>query len=362
MEVNSLFNPYILYTMRMLTFLILLLSALPLVRNDYWVFRICEFPRFQKFVINLILIALYLIFFEHFEAIDFVFLGLLLVNLIYLLYQIYPYLAISKKQLIAAEADQKKSISLLISNVYQYNRKSKKLTDLVQKEQADVVILLETDKWWKNECLKAFGHLYQYQLLQDQEDTYGMLLFSKFELENSEVKYLISDSIPSIETVLLLENNRKIKLYSIHPEPPTPTQSITSTERDAEILLVGEKAKKEKLPQIVAGDLNDVAWSYSTELFLKTSGLLDPRRGRGFYSTFHAKNPFFRWPLDHIFCSEHFRLVKIKRMPAINSDHFPIYIELFLSEQKLNGDKMEASNEEKEDKKEKIKEGKDLND
>ncbi len=362
MEIIETINPIYLYTIRVLSLLVLLLSALPLVRKDYWIFRICEFPRFQKLIINLLFLTLYLFFYKLFVQIDFVIIGLLIINFFYLTYQVYPYLPIAKKQVIDADKNQKKSISLLVSNVYQYNRKSKKLTDLVQKEKADVVILLETDQWWKNECLTAFGNQYKYQLLQDQEDTYGMLFFSKFELENPQLKYLISDHIPSIETNLILEDNRRVKLYSIHPEPPTPTQSKTSTERDAEILLVGDKAKNDKLPVIVAGDLNDVAWSFSTDLFLKTSGLLDARRGRGFYSTFHAKNPFFRWPLDHVFCSEHFRLVKIKRMPAINSDHFPIYIELYLSEEKENGDKMTASKEEKATKQEKIQNGKDLND
>src|SRR5690606_21531100 len=103
-----------------------------------------------------------------------------------------------------------------------------------------------------------------------------------------------------------------------------------STDRDAEILLVGKMAKKHNGPCMVIGDLNDVAWSYTTNLFLKTSGLLDPRHGRGLYSTFHAKYPLLRWPLDHFFVSNDFHLKNIKVEKSIDSDHFPISIQLVL--------------------------------
>jgi endonuclease/exonuclease/phosphatase (EEP) superfamily protein YafD len=78
----------------------------------------------------------------------------------------------------------------------------------------------------------------------------------------------------------------------------------------------------------VAGDLNDVAWSETSELFVRLSGLLDPRAGRGFYNSYNAHNPLFRYPLDHVFHSHHFELVRLERCPPIGSDHFPILIEL----------------------------------
>lgn len=71
-----------------------------------------------------------------------------------------------------------------------------------------------------------------------------------------------------------------------------------------------------------------MAWSRTTRLFQRLSGLLDPRLGRGLYPTFHARHPLVRWPLDHVFFSEHFLLAGIARLRYVGSDHFPILLRL----------------------------------
>jgi endonuclease/exonuclease/phosphatase (EEP) superfamily protein YafD len=101
--------------------------------------------------------------------------------------------------------------------------------------------------------------------------------------------------------------------------------------------------------------LNDVAWSRTNYLFQNISGLLDPRIGRGFYHTFHAKLPLIRFPLDHFFHSNHFRLVDFRRLDYFGSDHFPVYIKLsYEPEAEIEQEELTATESEKTEAREKI--------
>lgn len=351
----------LIISLRVIAILLIIITAIPHIRSDYWTFRIFEFPRAQKLVLNLVFLVVYTGFFSYFKSIDYAIFSLFILNLVYLVYQIFPYLPIAKKQIRSANSSLDPSIKLLVSNVYQYNRSFHKLKEQIDLEKPDLILLVETDKWWKAHCVGNFTADYPHQILKDQENTYGMLLFSAFPLSNTQIRFLIDGEIPSITTEVQLNKMEKIKLFALHPTPPVPTQNCYSTDRDAEILTIGKEAKNEKLPVIVAGDLNDVAWSYTTNLFQKISGLLDPRRGRGFYSSFHAKKPLFRWPLDHIFCSADFRLQSMKRLADIDSDHFPILVQLHLASSKDQSEQLEHSKEDKEVANEKIENGKDAN-
>jgi len=186
-----------------------------------------------------------------------------------------------------------------------------------------------------------------------------MHLYSRFPLRETEVRYLLEEDIPSIRTGVKLASGEWITLFVVHPRPPVPGEASDSKERDAEIILVAREGRKEKGGVIIAGDFNDVAWSETTELFQEVSGFLDPRRGRGFYNTFHAKMPIFRWPLDHIFHSSHFKLVKMERVGKVNSDHFPMFVQLsFEPEEKPDQPKVKPDDETEKDANKAIQKGK----
>ena len=219
------------------------------------------------------------------------------------------------------------TIRLLIFNVFIENRQSAELLQLVEQVNPDLILLAEPDERWVRE-VSALEKNYPYTVLHPLDNAYGMALYSRLELENPNLNFFIDDDIPSIVTDVKLKSGASIHLYCLHPRPPVPTESVRSNERDVELLFVGRMIKEQDAPTIVAGDLNDVAWSRTTKLFQKISGLLDPRRGRGLYTSFHASYPLMRFPLDHVFHSNHFRLAELRRLPSIGSDHFPIFIAL----------------------------------
>jgi endonuclease/exonuclease/phosphatase (EEP) superfamily protein YafD len=332
------------------------ISFIPLIRNDNWIFRIFEYPRVQKLFLTVLTAVLFVGIVGVNSTGEIALVVTLTLNSIYLAGQIWPYTRMAKNQMKRNEPGKTADISLLICNVFQDNQKYSSLLRLIQKCDPDMVLLVETDQRWKNN-LQLLEKKYTFSVMKPMDNTYGMLLYSKLELLDPKINFLIEKDVPSIQTKVRLSSGEVIMLYCLHPEPPVPTENPRSTERDAEILLVGKQAKNSTLPVIVAGDLNDVAWSYTTELFLKTSGLLDPRRGRGFYNTFHVRHPFWRWPLDHVFCSEHFFLSSLERLPDMGSDHFPIFIALTLSKKsasKNRKDKLHATPGEKALAKEKI--------
>ena len=340
-----------------LGYFIVTVSLLPLIRNDNWVFRVFEYPRAQKLVINIFLLLVFVLLADWEDTHAIVFTCLLGANALYLFYQVFPYTFFAKRQLKDHKVPGKaKQFKLLICNVYQENREVTKCLGCIEQYDPDIIILVETDTWWK-EQLSNLEQKYKHRLMKPLENTYGMLLYSKLELIDPEIRYLVENDVPSIRTKVKLPSGDLFHLYSVHPKPPVPQENPRSTERDAELLLVAKEAKTCKQPVVVAGDLNDVAWSYTTELFMKISGLLDPRRGRGFYNTFHAKHWFLRWPLDHIFCSAHFHLADLKRLPAVGSDHFPMYVELALNHEQQGEnakDELEADAEDAEVAEEKI--------
>ncbi|TQR68154.1 endonuclease/exonuclease/phosphatase family protein [Acinetobacter sp. RF14B] len=306
------------------------LSFWSLIPRDEWWIRGADFPRLQILVLGFIAFILFLAVDHPWSwASQLIFVGLI-AALAYQLKMVLPYTFVWKKQVKQVRQDQldpQRQISLIVSNVLTTNTKYHLLIEKIQTLQPDLVLTLETDQAWQD-ALAIIEQDYPYRVPVPLDNLYGMHLYSKLKLSNTEVKFILSDDIPSIHTTATLHSGQTVQLYCLHPKPPSPTEAKDSTLRDAELLMVGDQIKDLDESCIVMGDLNDVAWSRTTRLFQRISGLLDPRVGRHYINTFHADYPLLRWSLDHVFHSRDFALVHMERLAHVGSDHFPIYLVL----------------------------------
>ncbi len=314
-------------------------TVLPIIRSEHWIVRVFDFPRLQITVVFCVVVAAYLLVREDPGLADHVFLGLLCSCLLYQVWRMWPYTPLHPREVKrAAAGDDPRGLSILISNVLMTNRDSTRLRDLIHRHDPDVVLMVETDAWWERE-LRELERTRPHALRQPQSNTYGMLLYSRHPLVDPQVRFLVQDDVPSIHAGIRLRSGDCVTVRALHPRPPAPGESATSLERDAEMLIVAKELQGRDQPAIVVGDLNDVAWSRTNDMFQKISGLLDPRVGRGFYSTFNANWPFIRFPLDHAFVSHHFCVTAFEVLPHVGSDHFPVLARLVLSPRAAEGNR-----------------------
>ncbi len=330
---------------------LLLLTLIPLSRIEAWWVRGLDFPRLQLSCLALVLAVAVLGLLDWGHASTWVLLTLSLACLAYHAWWIVPYTPLHSKEVRAAgalsEKDREQRIAIMTANVLTPNRNAEGLLAMVSQHRPDVLVTLESDAWWQ-EQLDALEPDYPYTIKCPQDNLYGMHVYSRYPLENAALQFLVEDDVPSMHAEAVLPSGRRVVLHFLHPAPPSPSENETSSERDAELVMVGRSVAQSDVPAIVTGDLNDVAWSATTRLFRKVSGLLDPRVGRGMFNSFHADYPFIRWPLDHLFHSEHFVLEDMQRLSSFGSDHFPVLVRLVYREQAKPQEGLEADPEDRE--------------
>ena len=312
--------------------LLLLATLLPLSRAKVWWVRVLDFPRLQIAALLVATLALLWVFPLGLATLDAGNKLVLLGCLAWQCWWIAPYFPLAPREVPAAlNASRSDRLRLLTGNVLMSKRGADRLIALIRRHEPDVFVTLETDQWWQAR-LDALGERYPHALKCPLDNRYGMHMYSTLPIVHAETRYLIEPDVPSMHMRLRLGSGRELEMHFLHPAPPSPTENDTSRKRDAELVTVGRAVAESTLPVIVAGDLNDVAWSRTTRYFKRISGLRDPRRGRGMFNSFHASYPFLRFPLDHVFHSTDFSLVAMQRLPHIGSDHFPILVELQLDD------------------------------
>lgn len=303
-----------------LSILLILISVLPLINNQHWIFRVPEFIKIQLLFLQVVASIGLLIFAEKNIWIWIV----LLIQVLLIAYHAYllaRFTKFYKKH--KSDAAHLKALKIISTNIYQFNQDFGRFKEFIRKEKPDIFVTIESNKDWEF-AMRDMEVDYPHTEKITLENTYGMHLYAKIPFQKITTHYFVADDIPSIEAHLKTEDGEDFVLFCVHPPPPSPTEEETSKERDGDLLCIAKRIKEINKPTLVVGDFNTVAWSKISALFRKNSELIDGRDGRGILASYHANYWFFRTPLDLVFHSPTIFLKELSVLENIGSDHFPI--------------------------------------
>lgn len=313
-----------------------------------WVLRVCDFPRAQVLAIGLVLIAVLIVamlmgfpFEPQGGAISWVFTTLLVGSVILQALwaiQFTPMRPTTVRHASLSPEFMDETVNafrLITANVDFKNSDPAKAMRMLMDQDPDLLALVETDEYW-DELIEAYRNTYPHIVKELREKGRGVAVLSRFAIEHSEIKYLVDHDRPSIWMRFYLPDAGCVRVIITHPAPPgLPKRNgegrHSSKKRDIELDLIASYiGDRPNDHWILAGDFNDVGWSWTTLKAKRIGGLSDPRIGRGMYNTYPAAYRFLRYPIDHVLVSDAFELIELRQLENIGSDHLPLLADLML--------------------------------
>ncbi len=300
-------------------------TLLPLTNSVTWWVRMWDFPRLHiASIATLALLACITLTI----TLKPLLLTVLMAVMVWQGLQIFPYTSLARPEIdITGAPSKSEEVSLLSVNVLMENTRHSDLIVILDREDPDVLLLMETDEAWNAALSEVLG---RYPIVKSHvaDDHYGLIFATRLQASRVELLWPVADDTPAVRAVLTSPSGTEFNFIGLHPRPPVPGN--TTAVRDKQIKDAALMTESSERPTIVMGDFNDVAWSWTTRRFKEYGDLLEPRVGRGMISSFHADYPLMRLPIDQLFMTKNIGLVSFRRLENFGSDHFPIAATVFL--------------------------------
>ncbi|MFI4915315.1 MAG: endonuclease/exonuclease/phosphatase family protein [Phycisphaerales bacterium JB060] len=331
------------------------LTITPLVWDTgKWFVRAWDFPRLQLAALTILpaIVLLGLMARGSGRAVAASLIVALLAFAVSGLIQMLPFSRFWRKEVpaLTGEASSDSTLTILVANICYESDQYEKVADAIRSANPDLLLLIEVNETWRD-SLERLAERFPHRVESISGEGLGLALWSQRELRETHIDHIVSERRPSIFADVNLADGRSVRFVGLHPTPPglrdsTGEERRDSRVRDSELVLLARHIADNAEPNwIVAGDFNDVAWSHTTRLFKRLSGLLDPRVGRKLLNTFHARFWWLRFPVDHLFIAPGFRIGNLERVRLPGSDHFGVLATLQL-EAKAEAEPPEPNTEE----------------
>ncbi|HLO49342.1 MAG TPA: endonuclease/exonuclease/phosphatase family protein [Kamptonema sp.] len=227
---------------------------------------------------------------------------------------------------IAAEIAGQK-LRIFQSNVLTGNRRYADVISLVREEKPDIAVFVEvTQSTWAKE-LAVLKDLLPYSFGNQDSEQFGMVIYSKFPLENTSLKtFSWGRKVVYAEVII---QSKVISILAAHP--PVPTKQKSFLDRNRQLAAIGNYVAMLKNPVMVIGDFNVTMWSPFYKNMIKTGGLRNARASFGILPTWPTDKPLFYIPIDHCLVSKEIQVLNIRAGRKIGSDHLPLITDLAIN-------------------------------
>ncbi|MGB7786471.1 MAG: endonuclease/exonuclease/phosphatase family protein [Salinimicrobium sp.] len=226
-------------------------------------------------------------------------------------------------------------------NQYGWNKNDKdipkKIADFVELENPDLVCMQE---YFKGEKTIAARFPHRYIKIKEQNDEFGLAIFSKFPIidqgsldfpTSSNNNAIFADIIKDEDTIRVVNVHLQSfgvkpnldKLEKQHSKKVFLGMGQTFVRQEKQMDIVIELIKKSPYPVLVMGDFNNTAYSYIYRE-IKSEGLFDAYKeaGNGFGQTYDFR--FFPLRIDFILAAETLEVLSFDNYKVPFSDHYPV--------------------------------------
>ena len=226
----------------------------------------------------------------------------------------------------ASEVKDGVRLRVMQLNVNARNEYIERVAEAIEQYDADLLLLEEVDTRWLTALSPTLAS-YPYSVISPRTDNYGIALFSRLPLLEAATPSFGTAGVPSVQASLLWQG-RRLTFIGTHPPPPV-TPKLASF-RDEQLHALALHARSLEGAVLLAGDLNTTPWSHHFRRLVSVSGLGDCARGYGFQSTWNARIPLLRIPIDHCLHSGEITVVDKMVGHDVGSDHFPLIVSITL--------------------------------
>jgi endonuclease/exonuclease/phosphatase (EEP) superfamily protein YafD len=225
----------------------------------------------------------------------------------------------------AESASGSRSVSLLVLNLEDGNRRHADVARLISETNPDVVGMLELTPVWASGLAPALDR-FHHRRVNAETGAYGIGLYSRLTFREATLERFPRDGPMSV-----------VARFEIHGDPFTLVLTHIRTPFAGEIHRRQFEAladARDRLGQRLAicGDLNAVPWSSSFRRLASAAGLSDSQRGEWLGGSWPTWGTLLRVPIDNCLLSRGVSVLDRAYGEDVGSDHFPLVIRLGISE------------------------------